>query len=231
MGSGRPGRGLRIAGWVLTPLGVLLCAGALLTLRSEYGSVTMANQSMQPTYGIGDRVVFETLDDGRVRRGDLVVYSVPDRYRGQPVLHRVIGVGGDRVVGGTDGGPLSLNGEPLPEPYVWQGDAVGGMPFDVTVPEGRLFLLGDDRGNSRDSRSFQDEHGGGTVASTSVHGRVLDDVTVPVVLGLITALGVVAGLTGAGLGLASGLTGRRRPVPPSDAVVLGSQERLTGTGP
>jgi signal peptidase I len=105
---------------------------------------------------------------------------------------------------------------------VWQGDAVGGMPFDVTVPAGRLFLLGDNRGNSMDSRFFEDESGGGTVASTSVHGRALDDFTVPVALGLTAALGFLAGVTGAGLGLAGGLTGRRRPAPSPDAAVRAS---------
>lgn len=214
MGSGRPGRGLRIAGWALTPPGVLLCAGALLMVTSGYGGVTMRSDSMHPAYSAGDRVVFEKLDDGRVRRGDVVLYRMTGRYEEQPVLQRVIGVGGDHVVGSAEGGPLSLNGRPLPEPYVWQGDAIGGKPFDITVPEGRLLLLGDDRGNSLDSRFFQDEDGGGTVAATAVYGRVIDDVTVPVVLGLTAAFGGVAGLTGAGLGLAGGLTGRRRPVPP-----------------
>ncbi|MGW0703653.1 signal peptidase I [Streptomyces sp. NPDC002867] len=213
MGSGRPGRGLRLAGWVLAPLSVALVLGALLTFRANYSGLTVASEGMSPTYGVGDRLFYEKVDGSQVRRGDVVLYRMPARYRDLPVLQRVVGVGGDRLVGRIGGGPITVNGKPLVEPYVQGADPVGGMPFEVTVPEDRLFMLGDNRGNSRDSRSFGDEAGGGAVPLTAVRGRIVDDVNVPVALGAAMVLGAVTGLAGAGCGLAGWLAGRRRRAP------------------
>lgn len=212
MGSGRPGRGLRMAGWVLAPLGAALFLGALLTFGANYSGLTVASEGMSPTYRVGDRLFYEKADGSQVRRGDVVLVRVPDRYSDLPVLQRVVGVGGDRLVGRVDGGPITLNGRPLSEPYVRSADPVGGMPFEVTVPEDRLYMLGDNRGNSRDSRSFDDEADGGAVPLTAVQGRIVDG-HVPVALGAAMVLGVVTGLAGAGCGLAGWLAGRRQRAP------------------
>ncbi|MDH6628099.1 hypothetical protein M2271_005929 [Streptomyces sp. LBL] len=85
------------------------------------------------------------------------------------------------------------------------------QPYDVKVPEGRLFLLGDHRLNSRDSRSFADDHSG-TVPVGSVHGRVTDDDTVPVLLGAVALVGILVALTGFGLGIAALALRRQKPV-------------------
>ncbi|MEV4334852.1 signal peptidase I [Streptomyces sp. NPDC049597] len=199
-----------MTGWVLVPLGVALFMGSLLTFRANYAGVTVAGESMSPTYGVGERLFYERVDGSQVRRGDVVLYRMPARYRDLPVIQRVVGVGGDRVVGRVDGGPITVNGKPLPEPYVRDADPVAGMPFEATVPEGRLYMLGDNRGNSRDSRSFDDESGGGSVPFTAVQGRIVDDANVPLALGAAMVLAVVAGLVGAACGLAGWLVGRRR---------------------
>ncbi|KKD02652.1 signal peptidase [Streptomyces sp. WM6386] len=184
---------------------------------------------MTPTYGSGDRIVYERIDAGEVRRGDVVVVSAPERYGpGGLVLKRVVGVGGDRVACCTGAGAderVFVNGKPLQEPYVKDGDAHGGYPpsYDVRVPEGRLFLLGDHRANARDSRAFLDDHGG-TFPDSAVRGRVLDDYTVPTALGVAMMVGVVLVLVAVGLGIAAMVVRRkaRAAVPPAPPWALQS---------
>lgn len=83
-------------------------------------------------------------------------------------------------------------------------------PYDVKVPEGRLFVLGDHRANAMDSRLFADDHEG-TVPVGAVQGRVADDVMVPVLLGLAGLLRGVVALAGLGLGIAALVVRQRRP--------------------
>ncbi|AWT43639.1 MULTISPECIES: signal peptidase I [Streptomyces] len=214
------GRGLGIAAVVVGLLGVVLGLGGVGFARYQYGGSVVSSESMKPTYGPGDRVVYERVDGSEVRRGDIVVFTAPDRYGSDGlVMERVIAVGGDRVTcctrTGTDA-RVTVNGRPLQEPYVKDGDAFGGfVEYDVRVPEGRVFLLGDYRSNSRDSRAFLSDHGG-TLPVSAVRGRVIDDYTVPVVLGSAMLLGLVLALTGAGLGIAAFVVRRqaRAAVPP-----------------
>ncbi|MGW3322306.1 S26 family signal peptidase [Streptomyces virginiae] len=109
---------------------------------------------------------------------------------------------------------MTLNGRPLDEPYVLNGDPVVGTPgaFDVKVPEGRLFLLGDTRGNSADSRYRFQEAEGGTVPLSAVKGALIDEDD-PLVVGLRSAVPAGGGLLflGAVCGVAA-LRSRRRAV-------------------
>lgn len=112
------------------------------------------------------------------------------------MLQRVIGMGGDHVAQ-RPGGPVTVNGKPLAEPYVMGDDPFSMTPaFDVVVPEGRLFLLGDYRANANDSRFFLSEQSG-TVAATEVQARALDNRTglfglaPTALLGLLLTLGAL----------------------------------------
>ncbi|MGW5274001.1 signal peptidase I [Streptomyces sp. NPDC004044] len=198
---------------MLAVLGIVLAAGALRTVRSGYTTVILSGGSMEPTYAPGDRIVIAKTSGAKVRRGDVVLFGLPDRFEGKPVLKRVIGLGGDHVV--FDGTRLTVDDAPLKEPYLKDGEVDGGHgPYDVKVPAGRMFLLGDHRANSNDSRYFENEDSG-TVPVTAVRGRVLDDNTAPVLLGLGMLLGVVLALAGAVCTLVGWLTRRRRPAAPA----------------
>ncbi|WP_217213209.1 signal peptidase I [Streptomyces sp. AC550_RSS872] len=216
------GRGLGIAAVVVGLVGLLLGLGGLAYARTGFGGSVVSSDSMGPTYGPGDRIFYERVDGGEVRAGDVVLFSDPDRYGFDGlVMERVIGVGGDRVAccaGSGADARVTVNGKPLQEPYLKDGDAAGGSampPYQVRVPEGRLFLLGDHRANALDSRAFLDDQGG-TLPVSAVRGRVLDDYTMPAVLGTAMILGLVLVLTGVGLGIAAVVVRRkaRAVVPP-----------------
>jgi len=103
----------------------------------------------------------------------LVTVGVLPNPAKQYLVKRVIGVAGDRVVCCTEGKKLSINGVEITEPYIYGGDAPSDMKFDVTVPEGKLWVLGDHRGASADSRYHQEDINSGFVPLERVSGRVV----------------------------------------------------------
>lgn len=151
--------------------------------------------SMEDTLAIGDRVVVTMPDRRDVRRGDVIVFVDPDHWlageqprgaralaqdvlvtlrvlpehTGHHLIKRVIGVGGDRV--SADGrGRLRVNGVEVDEPYLRPGVSASDRAFDVTVPEGYVWVMGDNRANSADSRFHQDDAHGGMVPLEDVVG-------------------------------------------------------------
>ncbi|MFI6349844.1 signal peptidase I [Streptomyces sp. NPDC050560] len=87
------------------------------------------------------------------------------------LIKRVVAVGGDTVKCCDAAGRVTVNGRPLDEPYIQRGNKPSAFPFEVHVPAGRLFVMGDHRANSADSRYHRDEGYSGTVSLDSVVGR------------------------------------------------------------
>ncbi|MES9521637.1 signal peptidase I [Streptomyces capoamus] len=115
-----------------------------------------------------DPVVVKQLKEGLAFIGLLPSDNEKD------LIKRVIGVGGDHVKCCDAQGRVTVNGVPLTEgDYLYPGDVPSTMAFDITVPKGRLWVMGDHRGNSADSRSHQDTAYGGTVSEDSVVGRAM----------------------------------------------------------
>ncbi|MFF1814316.1 signal peptidase I [Streptomyces sp. NPDC058251] len=207
---------MAVTAWVVGPLGLAILIGSLLHVWSGYTRVTVMSESMSPTYSVGQRLVVERMDGDKVRRGDVVLFSAPDRNIRGAVLKRVVAVGGDRIVCCGDGAAerITVNGKPLVESHVKDGIADGThRPYDVTVPAGRLFVLGDHRVDSVDSRFYQGDGHQGTVATGAVLGRVVDGFGGALVWFLAALLGLVLALVGVGFGIAA-MVVRRKVLPP-----------------
>ncbi|MEU8529523.1 MULTISPECIES: signal peptidase I [Streptomyces] len=165
-GGGRVGgvlSGLAVA------LGCLLFLGGFVWGAVLYQPYTVPTDSMSPTVEAGARVLAQRIDGSEVKRGDVVVFKEA-LWGDMPMVKRVVGIGGDKVAGA--GGRLTVNGRPIDEPYLRSKDAGMGQEFSVTVPDGKLFLLGDERRNSMDSRVHLQEAGQGSVPRSAVTGRV-----------------------------------------------------------
>ncbi len=89
---------------------------------------------------------------------------------GEHLIKRIIGLPGDHVVSDGAGGPVTVNGEPITEPYLRSGSVPSEVEFDVVVPEDSLWVMGDNRQNSQDSRYHLGEPGGGSVPVDNVVG-------------------------------------------------------------
>ena len=72
----------------------------------------------------------------------------------------------------TKDGKLTVNDTPITEPYIYSGNVPSDMKFDVTVPKGKIWVMGDHRGASADSRYHQDDINKGMVPLSRVTGRV-----------------------------------------------------------
>jgi signal peptidase I len=139
-------------------------------------SFYVGSGSMEPTlHGCqrctNDRVLINKLayDFEEPERGDIVLFRDPEGGA-EPLIKRVVGLPGDRIA--VRYGKLVLNGEPRKEPYVVNRACVRGVPKTcsfgpVTVPEGHVFVMGDNRARSYDSRFF------GPVPDDSLIGEAL----------------------------------------------------------
>jgi signal peptidase I len=159
------------------------------------------SSSMENTLLVQDRIIASKLTTriGGVHRGEIVVFTDPGGWlpptapatgaagwlrstlmwvgllpsdTGEDLVKRVIGVGGDHIVCCDKNDRIVLNGVPLVESYVKPGDGTAQVRFDVIVPQDRIFVMGDNRGDSSDSR-FHLDVAHGTVPLDNVVGRVV----------------------------------------------------------
>lgn len=132
-------------------IAVLLGVGTGLALRRRVGALTKVDSiSMAPSLVPGQRLLARRLPEkGQVQRGDIVM--VHSEELGRVIIKRIVGLPGERVRIDDHGG-VRIDGVTLVESYVKYR---GGPTGTFTVPEGSLLLLGDNRAESCDSRSWQ----------------------------------------------------------------------------
>ena len=122
--------------------------------------------SMVPTIKVNDRLYVEKLTPrfGTLHRGMIVTFVAPEQTgRKDHLVKRLIGLGGDTV--SITNGTLYVNGQAVDEPYL--NEPMRSDYPELTVPEGKLFLMGDNRNHSQDSRSW------GSVDESCVKGQAL----------------------------------------------------------
>ena len=105
-----------------------------------------------------------------IKSGLITVGVLPDPAK-QYLIKRVIGVGGDNVTCCDAEGKLQVNGVSINEPYIYSGDKPSETKFNVDVPEGFLWVMGDHRAASADSRYQPDSANEGMVPLSKVVGR------------------------------------------------------------
>ena len=137
-----------------------------------------------------------------IKRGDVVVFRDPDNWLPEPyvgdqnkfiakikdgfvavgvlpnpakqyLVKRVIGVAGDKVECCSKDKKLMINGVEIDEPYIFAGNTASDTNFNVTVPAGKVWVMGDHRGASADSRFHQDDINNGMVPNSKITGKVV----------------------------------------------------------
>ena len=132
-----------------------------------FAPVVVSGQSMEPTFESENRVVISKIH--KLDHFDMIVFHAPGAKK-EDYIKRVIGLPGDTVVMKDD--RLFINGKEYDEPYIEENkekifqDQKLTEDFEVTVPEGQLFVLGDNRRNSTDSRAI------GCIDEGTVVGKV-----------------------------------------------------------
>lgn len=198
-GKGRSHSGLRWFGELAFILVAALVISTLVkTLLVQ--AFVIPSGSMEDTLQLQDRIMVSKLVPmvTDVKRGDVVVFLDPGDWlpptveetgwkktlndtltfigvrpqdAGHHLVKRVIGIGGDHVQCCDTQGRLQVNGISVDEPYLKPGSMPSEIYFDVTVPEGKLWVMGDNRANSEDSRAHQNAQDGGFVPVKNVVGR------------------------------------------------------------
>jgi signal peptidase I len=124
-----------------------------------------ANWLPEPYPGTENKVL------AKIKEGFVAVGVLPNPAK-QYLVKRVIGVAGDHIVCCSKTGALEINGKSSVEPYIFAGNKPSEMDFNVTVPEGKVWVMGDHRGASADSRYHQDDVNNGFVPVSRITGRV-----------------------------------------------------------
>lgn len=163
----QPGRGLYE--WAQA----LVCSVLAAVVVFAFGVrvVGVSGGSMRETLQNGDLLlVVNGFLCGDYKRGDVVIAAKPSFEGGEPIVKRVIATGGETVDVDFAYGLVYVDGEALEEPYIREATYLEeGITFPFTVPEGSVFLMGDNRNGSRDSR----DPGLGAVDERCLIGRAV----------------------------------------------------------
>ena len=187
--------------WVELPILLVFALVLALLIKSfVVQAFFIPSSSMENTLEIGDKVLVNKLvyDFRSIHRGDVIVFngdgswdpvpaqpaplvsrlwdSISGLFGTAPGVHdyikRVIGVPGDHVACCNRLGQVTVNGVPLSEKsYLYPGDAPSEQRFSITVPAGRLWVMGDHRSVSWDSRGHMSDPGDGSIPENHVVGR------------------------------------------------------------
>ncbi len=166
-----------------------------------FQSFWIPSGSMEPTLIYGDRILVTKWrpDPLPLRRGDIIVFKDPGSWleeapdnggtashigkeilmftgllpedAGEHLVKRIVGLPGDHVECDDPNGKVKVNGVEITETYVAQGAHACGVTFSVDVPQGRLWVMGDNRDNSADSRAHMGQPGGGTIPRSNIVGE------------------------------------------------------------
>ncbi len=168
----------------IAALVIALVGLRVLALKPYY----IPSGSMENTLQVGDRVMVDKLAYrlGDIERGDIVVFDGLESWdvvvstgggqvgaTGHEYVKRVIGLPGDRIRCCDSGGRLVVNRSPLDEPYLYPGDAPSDTRFDIRVADETVWVMGDHRSASADSRAHIGDPGQGGIPIDSIVGQVV----------------------------------------------------------
>ena len=178
-------------------IGLVLLLGLTMAgtvgIHVMFDAYTIPSRAMEPTLEPGDRVLARPLGGRHPQRGDLVVFEPPPSALpagGLPVtrlISRVVAVGGDRI--GIANGRLTVNDEVVDESYLAAGTTTDRLA-STRVPADSIYVLGDNRGNALDSRSYGAVHADGVHARVTFTNLPLDWIS----LGAVVLVGFTLGL-------------------------------------
>lgn len=186
--------------WQETLLLLALALGLAVLIKALFlQAFYIPSPSMEPQFVENDRILVQKVSywgSGGPERGDIVVFQDPGGWldpgldeasgpfaavlervglfpTGGHLVKRVMAVSGDRIVCCDDDGRLTINGQPVDESaYLPTGTEPSEVPFDKTVPDGFMWMMGDNRAFSYDSRGHMGAPGGGFVDQDLVVGKV-----------------------------------------------------------
>lgn len=156
------------------------------------------SESMQNTLQVNDRIIVNKMKSSEkdLQRGDVIVFKdtkdwLPPAPEENPniiqrilagtgitsdnseqyLVKRIIGMPGDRVECCAPGGKITINGQEIDEPYIYTSSERPGRKFEVTVPEGKVWVMGDHRDASADSREHMNGPGNGFIDINDIQGK------------------------------------------------------------
>ncbi|WP_081891915.1 signal peptidase I [Bifidobacterium biavatii] len=159
---------LELIPWIVVPIVVFALIRVFLI-----GLYVIPSGSMLDTIQLKDRVAAVKVI--KPQRGDIVVFRDPDHWlasgEGNDLIKRVIGLPGDTVSCAGNGAPVEVNGKAIDESaYLRSGVNPSDEAFSVTVQDGMMWVMGDNRSGSADSRAHQSDAHGGQVPLSDVQG-------------------------------------------------------------